>query len=216
MPVEVRAAVRVALGLLEAEGLDKLTVRRLAGELGVKAPALYWHFSSKRALLDHMTDVIVAPVVAHLPSADVPWLRWLEEAATALHAALLGHRDGARVAIGADLRTARALGEFAERTVGVLYEAGFPIADATRAAGVLIHFVLGRAVEDQTRPDAADEAAMISTIPFPLMARGMRERHAAGATVADDYRYALGILLAGLNAARPVSGGGATGASART
>jgi hypothetical protein len=77
------------------------------------------------------------------------------------------------------------------------------IADATRAAGILVHVVLGRAVEDQSRPAAADEAAMISTIPFPLMARGMRERHASGATVADDFRYALGILLAGLNAARP-------------
>src|SRR5690242_16760864 len=109
MPIEVRDAVRVALRLLEADGLDKLTVRRLASELGVKAPALYWHFSSKRALLDHVTDVIVAPVVAALPPADVPWLRWLEEAATALRAALLAHRDGARVAIGADLRVARSL-----------------------------------------------------------------------------------------------------------
>jgi TetR/AcrR family transcriptional regulator, tetracycline repressor protein len=203
MPIEARDAVRVALGLLEAEGLDKLTVRRLATELGVKAPALYWHFRSKRALLDHMTDVIVAPVIADLPPVDVPWLRWLEEAAITLHTALLGHRDGARVAIGADLRVARALGDFAERTVEVLYAAGFPIADATRAAGVLLHFVLGRAVEDQTRPDTVDEAAMLPTIPFPLMARGMRERHAAGATAADDFRYAIGILLAGLNAVRP-------------
>jgi TetR/AcrR family tetracycline transcriptional repressor len=203
MPIEARDAVHVALRLLDADGLDKLTVRRLAAELGVKAPALYWHFSSKRALLDHMTDVIVAPVVAALPPIDVPWLRWLEGSATALHAALLAHRDGARVAIGADLRVARSLGDFAERTVDVVHGAGFPLADATRVAGVLVHFVLGRSVEDQTRPDAADEAAMISTIPFPLMARGMRERHAAGATVDDDFRYALGVLLAGIEACRP-------------
>ncbi len=35
------------------------------------------------------------------------------------------------------------------------------------------------------------------------MVRGLRERHASGATVTDDFRYALGILLAGLDAARP-------------
>jgi TetR/AcrR family tetracycline transcriptional repressor len=203
MPIEVDDAVRVALELLEADGLDKLTVRRLATGLGVKAPALYWHFRSKRALLDHMTDVIVAPAAAALPPPDVPWLRWLEEAAFALRAALLAHRDGARVAIGADLRVARALGDVAERAVGVLHAAGFPIADATRAAGVLVHFVLGRTVEEQTRPDADEEAAMLPTIPFPLMVRGMRERRAAGATAADDFRYALGILLAGLDAVRP-------------
>ncbi|MHA6618940.1 TetR/AcrR family transcriptional regulator C-terminal domain-containing protein [Pseudonocardia sp. DLS-67] len=202
MAIEVRAAVRVALGLLEADGLDRLTVRRLASELGVKAPALYWHFTGKRALLDHMVDAIVAPVVAGLPPADAPWLRWLEEAATALHAALLGRRDGARVAIGADPTVAVALGEFAERAVAVLHGAGFPLADATRAAGVLVHFVLGRAVEDQARPGPTEEAAAISASPFPLMAQGLRERHASGATVADDFRYALGILLAGLEAAQ--------------
>ncbi|MFC5831256.1 TetR/AcrR family transcriptional regulator C-terminal domain-containing protein [Nonomuraea insulae] len=171
--------------------------------LGVKAPALYWHFSSKRALLDHMTDAIVAPVIDRLPPPGTPWLTWLEESALALHAALLSHRDGPRIALGANLMVARALGEFAERTVEVLHRAGFPIADASRAAGVLLHFVLGRAVEDQTRPGGSDEAAAISTMPFPLMARGLRERHASGATAADDFRYALGIVLAGLNAKRP-------------
>jgi len=83
MPLEVGDAVRVALELLEEEGLDKLTVRRLATGLGVKAPALYWHFRSKRALLDHMTDAIVAPVVAGLPSSG-PWLEWLEGVGFAL------------------------------------------------------------------------------------------------------------------------------------
>lgn len=197
MPIERADAVRVALGLLADEGLDKLTVRRLATELGVKAPALYWHFSGKRALLDHLTDALVAPVVAALPDGG-PWLKWLEEAGFALHAALLAHRDGARVALGADLRTARALGDFAERAVAVLHEAGFPLGDATRAAGVLVHFVLGRAVEDQTRPTPEAEAAAIAdeSFPFPLLAAGLRER--AGATVEDDFRYALGIMLAGL------------------
>jgi TetR/AcrR family tetracycline transcriptional repressor len=78
------------------------------------------------------------------------------------------------------------------------------VSDATRAAGVLIHFVLGRAVEDQSRPGQSGETA---TLPFPLMARGLRERHAAGATVTDDFRYALGILLAGLRVTLSESAG---------
>lgn len=199
MPIDVPAAVRTALRLLEQDGLDKLTVRRLADELGVKAPALYWHFSSKRALLDHMTGAIVEPVLNQLPDKTTPWLEWLEKAGNALHTALLGHRDGPSIAIGADLSVARSLGEFAERAVEVLHRAGFPLADATRAAGVFVHFVLGRAVEDQTRPDESME------IPFPLMAQGLRARQAAGATPADDFRYALGVVLAGLNATRPTA-----------
>nr|WP_232327868.1 TetR/AcrR family transcriptional regulator C-terminal domain-containing protein [Kibdelosporangium sp. MJ126-NF4]CEL14314.1 Predicted biotin repressor from TetR family [Kibdelosporangium sp. MJ126-NF4]CTQ88681.1 Predicted biotin repressor from TetR family [Kibdelosporangium sp. MJ126-NF4] len=197
--MDVATAVRTALALLDADGLDKLTVRRLATELGVKAPALYWHFSNKRALLDRMTDAIVAPVLTRLPPLDTPWLTWLEETALALRAALLSHRDGARIALGADLRVARSLGEVAERTVEVVHRAGASLADATRAAGVLVHFVIGRTVEEQALPDSSAMAEEISTVPFPLMARGMRERHESGATVADDFRYALGIVLTGLD-----------------
>jgi TetR/AcrR family tetracycline transcriptional repressor len=63
-----------------------------------------------------------------------------------------------------------------------------------------VHFVLGRAVEDQTRPAPEEEAVAIAdgSFPFPLMAAGLRER--AGPTVEDDFRYALGIMLAGLQA----------------
>src|SRR3954470_14383794 len=88
MPLEAGDAVRVALELLEDEGLDKLTVRRLATGLGVKAPALYWHFRSKRALLDHLTDAIVAPVVAGLPDGG-PWLKWLQNARVGAATAVL-------------------------------------------------------------------------------------------------------------------------------
>src|SRR3569833_3441964 len=101
MPLEVGDAVRVALELLEEEGLDKLTVRRLATGLGVKAPALYWHFRSKRALLDHMTDAIVAPVVVALPDGG-PWRGGRGGAGGARRGARRARRGGARGARGAD------------------------------------------------------------------------------------------------------------------
>jgi TetR/AcrR family tetracycline transcriptional repressor len=205
MPIDVAVTVAAAWDLVAAEGLDKLTVRRLAAGLGVQAPALYWHFSGKRALLDHMTDALVRPVVEGLPPVEGGrWQEWLADAGLALHTALVTRRDAALVALGADLMAARALGDFAERTVAVLLDAGFPAADATRAAGVLIQLVLGRAAEDQARPAVADEEALISaeTFPFPLMARGLRERRASGATVEDDCRYALGLLIAGLGTSR--------------
>ena len=48
--------VDVAIALLDADGLDALTMRKLATRLGVQAGALYWHFANKRALLDAMAD----------------------------------------------------------------------------------------------------------------------------------------------------------------
>ncbi|WP_409465414.1 hypothetical protein [Amycolatopsis sp. GA6-003] len=54
-------------------------------------------------------------------------------------------------------------------------------------------------VEDQTWPD--DLEATLESIPFPLLAQGLRERAAAGST--DSFGYALGIVLAGLEAKPP-------------
>lgn len=53
-----RAVVGGALALADAEGLEAVTIRRLAKELGVTPMALYWHFRSKDELLDGMVDGI--------------------------------------------------------------------------------------------------------------------------------------------------------------
>ena len=94
--------VRVALRLLDEAGLDGLTLRRLATELDVKAPALYWHFANKQDLLDHMAHVMTQPwmrAVAATPAGQ-GWEDWLAEVARTYRALLLSHRDGARLAAG--------------------------------------------------------------------------------------------------------------------
>lgn len=54
--------VGVALEIVEAEGLGGLTMRRLAGKLGVAATAIYWHVGDKDALLDALAERIAARV----------------------------------------------------------------------------------------------------------------------------------------------------------
>lgn len=202
MAIDRKRAARAALELLNDQGLDRLTVRRVATHLGVKAPALYWHFADKRALLDEMTDVMLVPVATRLgrPAPGRPWWQWLEEACGALRRGLLDHRDGARVASGADILRARSLGVIAERITEVLEEAGFALGDVSRAAGALVHFVIGRVVEEQTRPATDAELAIVSEdgFPFPALARSLRERHASGRTADDDFRYSLSLMLSGL------------------
>ena len=53
-----------ALRLLNEVGLDGLTLRAIAKELGVQAPALYWHFKNKQALLDEMATVMYRRMAA--------------------------------------------------------------------------------------------------------------------------------------------------------
>ncbi|MFI6326379.1 TetR/AcrR family transcriptional regulator C-terminal domain-containing protein [Nonomuraea sp. NPDC050556] len=201
MAIDRDLVVRTALELLDEHGLDKLTVRRVASALDVQAPALYWHFSGKRALLDRLTDAMLAPAAAGLGTRG-PWWEWVSAAMEALRGALLAHRDGARVALGAGLLDAVALGTFVERTTQVLAGAGFELADASRAAAALVHFTVGRTVEEQSRPPADLELAAASSpdFPFPTLGRALVERHAAGSSPDDDFRYSLGIMLTGLRA----------------
>ncbi|MCZ4125887.1 TetR/AcrR family transcriptional regulator C-terminal domain-containing protein [Streptomyces sp. H39-S7] len=220
MAIDKEEAARTALRLLDDQGLDKLTVRRVASELGVKAPALYWHFEGKRALLDLMTDVMLTRAATGLgrPTSSQPWWQWLEQALDSLRHGLLAHRDGARVALGADVTRALALGAFIERTTEVLHEVGFGLGDASRAAGALVHFVIGRTVEEQSRPAPAAERAAASSeqFPFPTLARALSERHASGSTPEDDFRYSLTIMLTGLRTIHQQSGAGGRAESPST
>jgi TetR/AcrR family transcriptional regulator, tetracycline repressor protein len=147
--------IRTALRLLDENGLEHLSLRRLAGELQVKAPALYWYFESKRALMDHMADAVLAPAMPELdgPADPADWPAWLDHTASVLRARLLAHPDGAQLALGVDLSRAPALRRFVERTIEVLDGAGFGLADASRAAATFIWFVVGRTVEEQSLPD---------------------------------------------------------------
>src|SRR5579884_1834057 len=150
MGIDRDHAVSTALRLLDEDGLDKLSLRRIAGELGVQAPALYWHFDNKRALLDHITDLMIAPALAELDAPDDPaeWAQWLTRTAHVLRRTLLAHRDGPRVALGANLGRAVSLGLIIDRSTAVLHAAGFDLVESSRAAGAFIAFVLGRTAEE--------------------------------------------------------------------
>ncbi|MFT4219804.1 MAG: TetR family transcriptional regulator [Microbacterium sp.] len=77
--VQVRRGDVVAGGLelLDADGLEALTTRKLAAHLGLQAGSLYWHFPSKQALLEAMADELIAGVGA--PSAGGAWDQTMAE-----------------------------------------------------------------------------------------------------------------------------------------
>jgi TetR/AcrR family tetracycline transcriptional repressor len=93
---------QTALRLLDDVGLDGLTVRRLAAELGVQGPALYWHFANKQDLLDLTAHAMTRPWLEEIPLGGVggPWDDWLTEVGRSYRVLLLGHRDGARLVAG--------------------------------------------------------------------------------------------------------------------
>ncbi|SIR93550.1 transcriptional regulator, TetR family [Williamsia sterculiae] len=189
--------VGTALEMAEAEGIDGLSLRRLADRLGVRAPALYWHIPGKRALLDEMVDVIVRPAVPIWNSAPVyGWDAWLMGAARAMRAALRAHRGGPAIAVGAGLDRAVNLGVFIERTVAVLHDQlSIDLGAATRLAGGFNAFVLGRIAEESAVPTLDEATVTALRGRFPLLAEGLSMRAAQGYAVGGDEDFDLLVRI---------------------
>ncbi|WP_166459290.1 TetR/AcrR family transcriptional regulator C-terminal domain-containing protein [Amycolatopsis pithecellobii] len=137
-----------AIALLDDEGLDGLTTRKLGAALNVQGPALYRHFPSKEALLDAMADRLLEPVAAPLP--DGPWDEKLALLAGRLRSALLAHRDGARVVAGTYVTGPNT--RLVENTIlKTLQAAGHPADRAGWAAFAISYYVLGHSIEEQAQ-----------------------------------------------------------------
>ena len=81
---------RVAIELADAEGLEAVSMRRIAAKLGAGATSLYWYVSSKDDLYELMVDEVVGEIQVPEPSGD--WQNDLRGIARAIHAMLQNHR----------------------------------------------------------------------------------------------------------------------------
>jgi AcrR family transcriptional regulator len=149
--------VAAALALLDDVGRDGLTLRALGDRLGVKAPALYWHVPSKAALLDEMATEVWRAIVAEVDALppDTPWDQAMHAYAEAMRRHLLGHRDGARLFSGTYLTDDLLRGN--EERLGRLRASGFSLTDGVRAYLLLMSFVVGCCIEEQSIAQARDE-----------------------------------------------------------
>ncbi|MEZ3177560.1 TetR/AcrR family transcriptional regulator C-terminal domain-containing protein [Streptomyces pimonensis] len=158
-PLDRRRVADTALRLLNEVGLEGLTLRAIARELDVKAPALYWHFKDKQALLDEMATEMMRRMSADLtarPAGD--WREALRLMMGGLREHLLGYRDGAKVYAGTRF-TDMSYAEPMEASLRVLTDAGFTPAAAARAWSTAYSYTIGYVIEEQAMgPDPATGA----------------------------------------------------------
>jgi len=147
--------VRDALAVLEAEGFDGLTMRRLAERLGIRAASLYNHVRDKDELLALMADAICAQI-PDLERAK-PWRRQLETMARQVRRVLMAHRDGARVLAATPPSGPHRI-RLIEQILVALRSAGFGSAMTADAAFVMNSYVVGF-VLDETLGEPRDAAA---------------------------------------------------------
>lgn len=90
--------VAQAIALLSEEGFEALSLRRLAARLNVQAPALYWHFADRAALLAAMVEELESRVpVSPIPMRRADVADWICRRGSAFRAMLLGIRDSVRL-----------------------------------------------------------------------------------------------------------------------
>ncbi|GGG11943.1 putative transcriptional regulator, TetR family protein [Rhodococcoides trifolii] len=153
-----------ALAILDEYGLADLTMRRLAGSLGVGPGALYWHFPNKQALLGAVSDLVLAPVGR--PFTTSTWDGRATEAAHRLRDALLAHRDGAEVvASSLSARTVTSL--VRDLLCDTMSAADLDDSDASSAADTLLYYVLGAAMDEQARLQL-DSAGALTESASPI------------------------------------------------
>jgi TetR/AcrR family tetracycline transcriptional repressor len=188
-----------ALRLVDAEGLDALTLRALASRLGVQAPTLYWHVRNKSALLDALSDAIMDGVMAAVADAKQTekWGEWLQGALVEFRRALLAHPDGARIVSGG--RTSLRRADFSERCMDTLVNDGVELQRARMTVLVAERYTVGYVLEEQApAPDAEEQSADPAELQrrLPTITRAIVEYFSTGRTADDLYRDGLRLILA--------------------
>ncbi len=163
--VTAERAVRAAVALADAGGLAAVSMRKVAGELGIEAMSLYHHLKDKEALLDGMLDFVNGEIAA--PSAHDGWRSAMIERAASMRTVLARHPW----AITMDARTSPGPATLArlDATIGVLSGAGMPMPLVGHAISLLDSYVRGFAMEEATLP--VDEDGDIGAVAEDIMAQ---------------------------------------------
>ncbi len=198
-----RAVTDRALKLADADGLDTLTIRKLAQDLGVTPMALYWHFRSKEELLEGVAERVWGEIDVNVdPSA--PWPDQLTGLLKSLVNVLRAHPSAPRLLLEHEKRNEAAL-RATEITLEVLRSAGFDpryaseIARSVLWTGITLvmsepgyHPELSDADHAEQLRRARSELAMLPAARYPRLIEC-----AAPMTACDDpeFHYRLGIEL---------------------
>lgn len=149
------AIVAAAVAIIDREGLDALTVRRLASELGVAPMTVYSYVRGKEEILDLVVDRVAADI--EVPPVEADWRERAHALGHSLRAALLAHPDGARLISERPVTSPNAFRLF-DAGLGIFRAAGFRDDEAVAAYFAFGNYVMGCAAQETAAMRAMREA----------------------------------------------------------
>ncbi|MFI6297232.1 TetR/AcrR family transcriptional regulator [Nonomuraea sp. NPDC050790] len=204
-PLSRRLIVEAGLRILDAEGMDALSMRRVAQELGTGPASFYAHMANKDELLELVYDQILGEI--RIPEPDPEhWRERLRELALESFRVLTAHADIAKVALANIPTTPNAL-RTAERMLAIMLVGGLPPRIAAWGADLLCLHISADASKRSTHParhsDAGEKFGQVrdfyTNLPpdrFPLLS-GYVEVMGNGAC-RQRFGFGLDLILDGL------------------
>jgi len=200
MKVDRQRILDTALEVLNEVGIDALSTRAIAQRLGVQQPALYWHFKSKRALLDAINGEILARAhEARVPRADETWQDFVRRNGRSFRTALLSYRDGARVHAGTEADPGDL--NHVETQAAFLVAAGFTPGQAMQLFVAVGRYVVGCVLEEQASPiDGSIEQTQLDEAAkaYPILSEAIAYYRTSGHE--GLFERGLGLMVKGAEA----------------
>jgi TetR/AcrR family tetracycline transcriptional repressor len=147
--LDAEAILSEARLILERDGIENLTMRRLAESLGVAPNALYSHFADKSALLDALMDALLVEVEVEADDQG-EWREGLVALLQSTRRFLLSHADVLPHYMSGPTRGPNAI-RLGEETLGLLSRAGLRGATAADALRILLTYTFGFAAQEAPR-----------------------------------------------------------------
>ena len=211
VPLSRERVLRAAVALADEGGVDALSMRRIAQELGVVPMALYKHVSNKDELLDGMVDVVVGEIDP--PPSGTDWKTTIRQRVLSARSALLRHPWASRVLESRTDPTPTVL-QYMDSMIGIFRAGGFSIDLTHHAMHAMGSRLLGFSQElfdDSVDLDPAATAVMLQRMAgrYPSITELVTAITHDDASVVgqgcDDqfeFEFALDLLLDGLERLR--------------
>jgi AcrR family transcriptional regulator len=213
-PLSRDRALRAGVELADAEGIDAVTMRRLAQTLGVEAMSLYHHVANKSDILDGMVDLVFTEI--DLPDDSDGWVAAMTARATSVRAALSRHRWAVGLMESRSSPGPATLRHH-DAVIGCCRRSGFSVEMTAHAFSLMDSYIYGFVLQEISLPfeDGDDLGDMIDT----MLPRSMEETHPhltelatefvlrPGYSYGDEFEFGLRLILDALDAARSPSSG---------
>jgi len=208
-PLSRERVLRAAFERTDKDGIESLSMRKLAQELGVEAMSLYRHVRNKGEIVDGMIDLVFGEI--GLPPRGADWKSAMRQRAISAREVLARHRWAIGLMESRSTPGPATL-QHHDAVIGCLREAGFSIAMAAHAYSVLDSYIYGFALQQASLPfNTSDEAVEVADgilRQFPVHAyphlTEMAVQHVLqpGYDYGDEFEFGLDLIFDSLERVR--------------